>query len=163
MNVVCNATPLISLAGLGRLGLLRELFGQIHISDGVYEEVVVRGKGRPGETEVTGAPWILRHTVADTGPLAARSVAIGRGEIECLTLARQLPADLLVLDDRLARLHAQTPGIRITGTTGILLMAGERKLVDFEPAFSQLLASGFRLSPRETERILDLWRGKSQR
>lgn len=36
---VCNSTPIISLSSVGRLGLLRDIFGEIIIADAVYREI----------------------------------------------------------------------------------------------------------------------------
>ena len=41
--VVSNAGPLLVLAKLNVLHLLKHLYGQIHIPDAVYEETVVTG------------------------------------------------------------------------------------------------------------------------
>lgn len=38
-GIVCNAGPLIALAGLGQLGLLRDLFGEVLVADEVRAEV----------------------------------------------------------------------------------------------------------------------------
>jgi len=38
--VVSNSSPLITLARIGRLALLKQLFGRIHIAGEVREEVV---------------------------------------------------------------------------------------------------------------------------
>ena len=48
MIVVSNATPLISLATIKQLRLLQTLYGQVHISPAVYEEVVTKGRERAG-------------------------------------------------------------------------------------------------------------------
>ena len=40
MNAIVNATPLISLALLGRLSLLKEMFDEVIVPGAVYEEVV---------------------------------------------------------------------------------------------------------------------------
>jgi len=44
-ETVCNATPLIALARIGRLDLLRLAFEQVVIPKAVYEQVVVKGNG----------------------------------------------------------------------------------------------------------------------
>jgi len=36
------------------------------ISMAVYDEVVVKGVGKPGADEVRDAPWIETHAVAET-------------------------------------------------------------------------------------------------
>jgi predicted nucleic acid-binding protein len=39
MKVVSNTTPIISLASIGQLSLLPELFGKIYIPQAVYYEI----------------------------------------------------------------------------------------------------------------------------
>lgn len=56
--VVSNSSPLIHLSRIGRLYLLKELFGEVIILHAVYHEVVVEGRGRPGSQEVKEASWI---------------------------------------------------------------------------------------------------------
>lgn len=52
MFVVSNSSPLISLAKIQRFHLLKELFGEIIIPKNVYDEVVIKGKGKTGFHEV---------------------------------------------------------------------------------------------------------------
>ncbi len=51
--IISDSSPLIALAKIGRFELLRDLFKEIHISKAVHREVVVRGKEKTGEKEVT--------------------------------------------------------------------------------------------------------------
>jgi len=39
MKVVANTTPLISLASIGQLELLKDIFGEIIIADAVFNEI----------------------------------------------------------------------------------------------------------------------------
>jgi len=39
MKVVANTTPLISLASIGKLELLKDIFGEIIVADAVYNEI----------------------------------------------------------------------------------------------------------------------------
>jgi hypothetical protein len=55
MIAVVNATPLISLAILGRLDLLRQIFTEVIAPPAVYEEVVTQGAGRSGARAVAEA------------------------------------------------------------------------------------------------------------
>lgn len=57
MNVVVNATPLISLALVGQLSLLHEMFDAVIVPRAVYEEVVLDGYGQPGAAELAQASW----------------------------------------------------------------------------------------------------------
>lgn len=97
MIVVSNSSPLITLARIGRLDLLKQLFGRIHIASEVRQEVVVRGAGRPAADAVQGADWIETHLAADASDLAALRAqhALGAGELATILLARVLGADLV--------------------------------------------------------------------
>ena len=82
MIVVCNSSPLISLARVGGLVLLRQLFGQIHLADEVWDEVVVRGAGRPAAEAVRAAQWIERHSATPV-ELYPRKTEIDEGGLAC--------------------------------------------------------------------------------
>lgn len=48
MILVLDSSALITLARIGRLDLLRQVAGTVHIPEAVYEEVVQAGQGRHG-------------------------------------------------------------------------------------------------------------------
>jgi predicted nucleic acid-binding protein len=66
---VADSTPLIHLSRMSSLDLLRDLFRETVIPPRVFEEVVIRGRGRPGTLEVASASctgfWIT-ETVYQT-------------------------------------------------------------------------------------------------
>jgi uncharacterized protein len=160
MTVVSNSTALMHLAAMGRLDLMRESFAEIHIPEEVYQEVVVKGTGRPGATEVQSAGWIKRGAVTNTLAFSILHATLGAGEAACIVLAVEIGADLVILDDRAARLQAQAQGLIVTGTVGILLAADAQGRLDFKEALDDLLATGFRLHPFEYQRVIDLWKAK---
>ena len=100
---VSNSGPLIALAAVGKLELLHSLFGRICIPEAVYEEVVVRGQGRPGSLEVSVATWIETRAVTDTFSVSLLREELGVGESEAIVLAQELGARYLLLDDEAAR------------------------------------------------------------
>ena len=61
MKSISDSGPLINLAKVGQFALLQEVFQRIIIPMEVYEEVVVRGEGRPGASETRAATWIVRR------------------------------------------------------------------------------------------------------
>jgi hypothetical protein len=146
--VVCNSSPLITLARVGQFDLLRQLFGQIHLADEVWQEVVGRGAGRPAAETVRTAQWIERHPAAPAGEiLQLRSQhALGTGELATVRLARALRADLAIIDERAARRLAQTHGLVVMGCVGILETGFRRGLVpDLRWSYQELLAQGIRI------------------
>ena len=68
MKVVSNSSPLINLAGIGKLTVLHDLYDQLIIPESVWQEVVVDGFGQPGSHKVQSASWIQRQAVK-TGSL----------------------------------------------------------------------------------------------
>ncbi len=66
MNGGCDASTLIALARIGQLDILTRVGARVMIPRGVYEEVVVKGVGKPGADEMRDAPWIETHEVAET-------------------------------------------------------------------------------------------------
>lgn len=105
MSVVSDATPLISLAAIGALDLLAQLFGNIVIPAAVYHEVVVAGAGKAGAHAVANAAWIRTRAVKNKRAVRAlmNSAGLDQGESEALVLAQELNATLLLLDDLAAR------------------------------------------------------------
>ena len=129
MIVVSDASPLIALARINRLELLREMFGTLLLPDSVWNEVTNSGIHRPGAVSVLQANWIERRSVSDSVLLAQLRLDLGAGESEAIVLARESKADLLLVDERLARIAAQRLGLRVTGVVGVLIEARDRGLL----------------------------------
>ena len=55
MIVVGNTFPLTNLAAIGQFTLLSELFGELHIAEGVWSELNAKGHQWPGGSEVAAA------------------------------------------------------------------------------------------------------------
>lgn len=63
MIVVSNTSPLTNLAAIGQFHLLHVLYDDVHIAQGVWEELNAGGQPWPGSAEVAGANWIHRRAV----------------------------------------------------------------------------------------------------
>jgi predicted nucleic acid-binding protein len=156
--VVSNSSPLITLARIGWLDLLRQLFGHIHIAGEVHEEVVVRGAGRPAAGAVSGANWIETHSPVNASELACLRTrhALGAGELATVLLARTLRADLAIIDERSARRLAQAQGVAVMGCVGILERGHRRGLVpDLRQTYEHLLTHGIRIDRQILDQSLN--------
>jgi predicted nucleic acid-binding protein len=143
--VVSNASPLILLARIGLLNSLPRIFGAVTVAREVYDEIVVRGEGLPGAREIQEASWIKVATVEDK-ELFERwrgDYHLGSGEVATIVLARQLAADLVMMDERKARVLAEDHELSVVGTVGLLETLYLRKEIpDLRSAFMKLVAEG---------------------
>ncbi|MGC8780716.1 MAG: DUF3368 domain-containing protein [Anaerolineae bacterium] len=151
MRAVVNATPLISLALLGRLSLLNEIFDEVIVPRSVYEEVVQGGAGKPGVDALAEVDW-LKVVSADTSiTIEPLLLGLDAGELEVLLLARQIEPDWVIIDERLARRVAFAMGLPVKGTLGVLLAAVLAGLLSRQEALDdlqKLLIRGIRIAPR---------------
>ena len=138
--VVCDASPLIVLARVEHLDLLRQLFGRVLVPPAVWSEVTHRPDA-PGAPAVARAEWIQVRA-----PSVVPTSKLGLGEREGMGLAAELHA-LLIVDDGLARAAALAMGITITGTLGILRRAKHEGLLGaVGPILDRMQANGLRVA-----------------
>ena len=155
-DVICNTSPLEYLHPIGHLELLPKLVSRITVPTAVAEELA-EGRRRGLDLPVPEAlAWVdLRTPSSDK---VVRLVAdLGPGETVVLLLALERTNPVVILDDALARRHAEVLGIALTGTLGILWDAKRRGLV---PAVTSLVDDrqhlGFRLNEGTRNAVLRL-------
>ncbi len=153
MVVVANSTPLIALSKLGLFELLKEYFGEVAIPKEVYDEVITRGDDLFGAKEVSTSKWIKIIEPRNKLAVDSLSVHLGKGEAEAIILAKEKNT-LLLIDDKDGRTMAANLGVPVTGTVGLLMLAAEDGKVDLKKTLDELMASGFRLSKSEYEKII---------
>ncbi|MFA4829350.1 MAG: DUF3368 domain-containing protein [Thermodesulfovibrionales bacterium] len=137
--VISNASPLMNLAIIGRLDLLRQFFSKIHITQAVWKEVVVDGKGKEGVSEVKDAKWIKVVNIEETPLLQLLKKDLDVGEAETIAYALQKKNALVLLDEEDAREIADFYKIEKTGVIGILIKAKkEKKLPLLKPVLDEL-------------------------
>jgi predicted nucleic acid-binding protein len=142
VTVVSDSSPLITLARISCLDLLPKLYGRIYISTEVYNEVVIAGAGLPGAAQAAQAGWIEVRPVQNTANLviAIDKIGLGSGEVSAVVLAKELKADLVLIDERKARGYAREEGLAIIGCVGILEDLYEQgDLDDLRVAYQKLI------------------------
>lgn len=142
---IADSGPIISFARAGFLDLLRGVIGELWIPGAVYEDIVVKGKGKPGSEEVRQAEWIKRKEIEDKNKLELLALELGQGEKEAIVLAEELKA-VLIIDDRKARLEAERKGIQTIGSLWIVKEAKDKGLINkAKQAGDKLRDTGLRL------------------
>jgi predicted nucleic acid-binding protein len=155
-RVICNTTPLIALSIIDKLSLLERLYGSVLIPEAVEDEIMAGRQGKAGFHIVQATEWITTVPLED--PIRATLLSdLDRGEAEVIALALETSADLIILDERLARQHAARLGLTMTGTLGILVRAKQEGMIDLvRPYIELLLAGGIYLSDALIDHALAL-------
>lgn len=155
MIVVTDSTILIGLAKLGKLTLLKETFSNVSIPEEVFKEVVERGGNRPGSEFIKESPWIETKSVKDKTQVNFLMGSLERGEAEVLVLARELEADLILLDEEKARKSAIIAGFNVMGLLGLFNLAKNIGLIhEVRPLINDLMTKKFRISDKVIEEAL---------
>jgi predicted nucleic acid-binding protein len=145
--IVADAAPVIAFARLGRLALLQHIVEELVVPEAVYDDLVVKGRGKPGAAEVVESPWIRREAICNREATAHFPPVLGAGEREAIVLAIEHQATLLT-DDQRARETAQELGLEVVGVLWVLSEAKRRGCVpEVRPIVDALLALGYRLHP----------------
>jgi hypothetical protein len=146
--VVVDSGPLIALATLGKLDLLKSLYSDVLLPAAVLREVVEAGTGRPGAADVAQAMWLQRVSL-DRPPDTLLLQELGPGEAEVITVAVQRGGASVLLDERRARRIAEVVyGLKVRGTVGTLSTAKRRGLViELRPLLESLQRSGYFIAP----------------
>ena len=156
MIVVSDASPLVALSSVGKLDLLRTLYGEVIVPRAVYREAVTDAVGQPGYADRAAATWLRVEALTDRTLVESFEGKLDPGEAEAIALAVQLSADLLLVDEKKARKIAAGLGINITGVLGILTEAKQRGLISSVKLVADEIteAIDFRLGEGVYEQVL---------
>ena len=163
---VSDSTPLIYLAKIGRLDIIRDVFQKIYIPEAVFNEAVTQGKALnmsdASIIEKAVGTWIIKEQVKPEVDAEFRfldtNTKLGSGEKEALKLCKQLNAAYFIADDREARRVSRILNIKPIGTFGITVQAFRQGSITKSEALQivdDLVKAGFRISSTVYRRILD--------
>lgn len=142
MIIVSDSGPILSFARAGQLEILRQVVSAMIIPEAVFEEIAVRGQGKPGAGTVRAGTWIKCEKVKDRSMLNQLSQTLNLGEMEAPALAAELHAPLLI-DEYDGRKEAERVGIEHFGSLRVLKEAKERGVIqEIRPVLDKLIASG---------------------
>jgi uncharacterized protein len=146
--VVSDTSAITSLLLIGRIDILQSLYGEILVPPAVEQELLRFHAVLPVTIQV--------RSVRSDAMLQKRLGEVDEGEAQAITLAEQLGADLLIIDEKQGRAIAHQAGLRYMGLVGLLIEAKHKGIVvELKSIFDQLLRiAGFRLSPALYEMIL---------
>ncbi len=154
-KIISNTTPIITLLTISKLELLKEIYGNIIIPKGVFEEIE-EGKNKSYYTDLLKIEWIEIKTITDKEPLKYLH-DLDKGESEVIVLANEIKADLVIIDEKLGREYAEYFNLKVTGTIGILLKAKELGLIkEVKPLLNKMSEKGIWLNSKLIEKVLHI-------
>jgi predicted nucleic acid-binding protein len=139
--IVSNAGPLIHLAQISKLKLLKGLFGEVVIPTAVKEEVVERGKEK-GKADAflieegIKDGWIVIVEDVEMSEIAERA-GIEEAEAIAIAQARRKSCPVL-LDDLAARRFAIGLELEVVGSIGVLIKSAIEHKISKEAALDAL-------------------------
>ena len=146
MTIVSNTSPLCYLALIGHAEILPKLYGNVHITQKVLDEL--RHPDAPPSVRdwaTTPPDWLRIHS--DPEEPDKTLSALDPGERTALRLAEQLHSDVLLLDEAAARAFAVQRGLKVSGTLGVLCDGAQAGLLKLPAALDLLRKTNFRASP----------------
>jgi predicted nucleic acid-binding protein len=128
-RLVANTGPVIALASIDRLDILRTFFSSVQIPQAVHDEIMQGGSRFIGLTAYRRADWLV--TVPDTPLDPLLSSVLDKGEAAVITLARSTSADVVLIDESKARKIARTVyGLWVIGSARVLVEAKRCGMLD---------------------------------
>lgn len=145
MIIVADTSPLNYLIRLGHPDVLREIYGRVLVPRAVLIEMQ-HPEAPPEVRAWASAPpaWLEERHVQQIDVSLAED--LGDGEREAISLALEIHANLLLIDERAGRQEAEARQIEVAGTLAVLLEASMRGYVEFPETITQLRGYGFRVS-----------------
>ena len=165
---VSNTSPLIWLAKIGKLHLLKDLFSEVLISEESYKEAVEVGL-KEGYSdalvikEACDQGWIKVERLDDKQVVVCQKIMrhsfeLHVGEVQAILLARENGKNtLLLMDDSSGRAFAETWGLKVKGVLYVIMTALRNDLLDkaeAKEAVLNLVRKGFRIEPKLLAKII---------
>ena len=159
MEIVSNASPLIFLAKIGMLDLLKTR--KLIIPGQVYDEIL-KG-GNIGSEDV----FTIKSLVSQKRIMVEESEIIkdlekqnlGLGEKAAISLAVKKKINLILIDERKARKIAKFYNLKTRGTIGVLIEALHNKKIskrEFVDSIQKLIKEGYRIKEELLIELLNM-------
>ncbi len=158
MLVVADSSPLNLLVRIGHSDILPALFERVAIPTEVARELS-RPRAPQAVRDLISRPpaWLSVHEPGEVESIDR----LDPGERAAISLARELGADFLLIDERAGRRAAAERRLRVIGTIGILERAAEQGLLDLAEAFGRVRLTDFRVTDELLEQSLKRHRERS--
>ena len=145
--VIADAGPLIALARIDCLPILKSIISKIYVVESVISECFAKSDLSKQRIELAlNDQWLIKYS--PNRPKVNFSKSLGQGETDSIYFAlNDVRHALLILDDRLARRYALKNGLNIVGTVRLLVLAEKQGLINSaETCVNEMIETGYRVS-----------------
>lgn len=151
-TVISNTTPIISLCSVGYEFILKELFRKIVIPQAV--DIELRSLDKPG-SHFSHLEWVEVVSVQNEDFVMFLRKDIDKGEAETIALARQMNADVVIIDENVGYQIARHFGLSVVRTLSILEVAKNKRIISrIRPIVEQMVQRGRWYSKSVIEKFL---------
>ena len=144
MIVVADTGPLNYLVRLQRIDLLHLFYRRVIVPDAVIEEL--RHAGAPSAVRSWAAAlpgWLDVRTVSIFDE--SLSKRLGPGERQAISLALELGAETLLIDELEGRKQARARQLAVAGTLAVLVQSALSDYLELPGELRKLRSVGFRM------------------
>ena len=153
MIVVSDTSPLNYLVLLNAADVLSRLFSDVYTAGEVVRELShERAPAAVREWAKSPPGWLRVLTPSARLPDTAR---LDPGEADAISLAKELPADAVLMDERKGRRVAERHGLVVIGTLTVIELAAERELLELRPVLDALRRTSYRIPERFLQAALE--------
>lgn len=133
MIVLADAAPVLNLAAVGKLDLLRALYGQMVVPFTVQSEL----SRNEADLDPAWTRVVKPRNPSEANPLFEE---LDPGEKESIAVAAAVRATLLLVDEKRCRRAATQHGLEVTGLLGVLAEAKTKGFIkESKPILDDLL------------------------
>ncbi|MFP4333652.1 MAG: DUF3368 domain-containing protein [Campylobacterales bacterium] len=126
MIVVSDTTPIISLASISRIDILKKFFNKVYISEAVYDEL--KSKDSFGYKEIDD-PFFEVARPEDKMSIDILLNDLDLGEAQTIILAKELNADIVLIDETVGYRITKSQHLNAKRTLSLLIAAKNRQYV----------------------------------
>lgn len=145
MIVVADTSPINYLLLIGCSEVLPSLFEIVVIPGAVLTEL--RSEKAPATVQQWARSLPEWVSIRTADHLLPELTSFGSGEREAISLAYEIKADAVLIDDATARRVAERLGLSVVGTLGVLETAADLGFIQLDEALDRLADTTFRAAP----------------
>jgi predicted nucleic acid-binding protein len=153
MIVISDTSPFCYLILIDCINILPQLYDKIIIPEVVYQELINQDSPQKVKEYLKNKPnWLLIKNHQKKADLELEK--LDQGEKSAIILAEETKADLIILDEKLARKIAKNRNLKIIGLLGILYDGCLAGLIEVDK-FKELEKTNFFVSPKLLESVIE--------